>query len=100
MQELKAAPVRRDVPMAKATENDWKNRYQSLTGGRYGRVGLSQMTKVVCNFKDEPNYASLPGAGDELNAEPESPGTRRRWRRERTPDKLPIPRRRRSPQEG
>jgi hypothetical protein len=35
------------------------------------------------------------GAGDELNKEPESPSTNRRFRRERTPDFLPIPRRRR-----
>lgn len=69
--------------MAKATENDWKNRYNSLVGGRYGA---------------EPNYKSEPGAGDEINQEPESPSNRR-WRRERTPD-LPIPRRRRDNDDG
>ncbi|KAI6182419.1 Serine arginine repetitive matrix protein [Aphelenchoides bicaudatus] len=84
MEELKAtATGRRDVPMAKATENDWRNRYQSLTGGRYGK---------------EVDYSSHPGAADEINAEPESPSNRR-WRRERTPDDLPIPRRKRGDEE-
>lgn len=76
MEELKtSADSRREVPMARATENDWRNRYQSLTGGRYG--------------KTEPNYASEPGAGDEVNRGPDSPTTNRRYARERTPDDLP-----------
>jgi len=82
MEELKSSSSgsNRDVVMAKATENDWKHRYKSLTGGRYG--------------KNEPNYDSMPGAADEINAEPESPSNRR-WKHERTPDYLPIPRRKR-----
>ncbi|CAD5206141.1 unnamed protein product [Bursaphelenchus okinawaensis] len=47
MEELKAQGVDVDeVPMAECTENDWKHRYKSLTGGRYG--------------KNEPNYKSEP----------------------------------------
>jgi hypothetical protein len=47
MEELKksSAAGRREVPMAKATENDWNSRYDSLTGGRYGQ---------------KPNYNSMP----------------------------------------
>lgn len=48
VKELKAAAAAsnsgNDILMAKATETDWKHRYQSLTGGRYG--------------KSEPNYTS------------------------------------------
>jgi hypothetical protein len=37
-QELKAtsASKEREQPFARAVETDWKHRYQSLTGGRYG----------------------------------------------------------------
>ncbi|KAI6233063.1 Serine arginine repetitive matrix protein [Aphelenchoides fujianensis] len=84
MEELKAASNRREMPMARATESDWKHRYQTITGGRYGR--------------EAPNYASEPGAGDDVNREPESPSNRR-WKREPTPD-IPIPRRKRGDAEN
>jgi hypothetical protein len=47
IKKLNESTSRREVPMAKATENDWKNRYDSLVGGRYG--------------SKNPNYASEPG---------------------------------------
>ncbi|KAI6203408.1 Serine arginine repetitive matrix protein [Aphelenchoides besseyi] len=79
MEELKASASSREITAARATENDWKHRYQSLTGGRYGKTA--------------PVYKCEPGAADEMNS-PESPSNRR-WKRERTPD-IPIPRRNRS----
>lgn len=69
MAELKAQnPALGDIPMAQATENDWKNRYQSLTGGRYG--------------KTEPDYNSRPsGFSRDLPSD-----RARRPARERTPE--------------
>lgn len=75
MKELKAAEGNNsELSMAQATENDWKHRYKSLTGGRYGH---------------EPNYKSEPrDASDDE-------GPRRRYD-ERRDDR--YERRRRSPE--
>lgn len=78
MQELKASEsAAGDVPMMHATENDWKHRYKSLTGGRYGH---------------EPNYKSEPKDADDSDED-----RRRRYSpRRRSPEER---RRRRSTDE-
>ncbi|CAD5208806.1 unnamed protein product [Bursaphelenchus xylophilus] len=73
MEELKAQGVQLDeVPMAECTENDWKHRYKSLTGGRYG--------------KNEPNYKSEPmdRSPGRRRSRSRSPDNRRReWREDK-----------------
>jgi len=64
VQELKAAAInkQKEQPYAKATETDWKHRYQSLTGGRYGST--------------QPNFYS--DFGDDQKREDSSDKERRR----------------------
>ena len=57
VQELKAATInkQKEQPYAKATETDWKHRYQSLTGGRYGSTQPNFYSDVGEEKRDEPS---------------------------------------------